>query len=442
VSNRETKTVNALSICTLVLLMAPSPAHGQPSVTWLWQSENELEDGVNAISADGLGGAVLAGGVRYDSVGGLLDGQLFTLDAAGNPNWTREVRTTNFDYSSAVAMDGQGGVFVAGATWGDLAATNAGFSDAYVAKYDAAGSRLWLVQLGSTGNDWFRGAAADRFGNVILSGHTNRNFAGTHAGSDDGILSKFDADGNHLWSRQFGGQGSDVSEDVSVDKVGAIYVAGTTATPLGSPGQYVYDGFLRKYDGDGMQLWIRQIGSTADDIQADAVATDELGNVFVTGWIERFDASLGASTGRAFLSKYDAEGDHRWTREFEHARESWSRDVSADGLGNAIIAGHFGDTQFAFGNSDGFVSKYDAEGNLAWTLELGTDETDSINGVSTDLLGNIFVAGETAGSLGRPSTGGYDSWVALLRYRRVPEPSGMALIAIATIAAFAFRRHW
>ena len=106
------------------------------------------------------------------------------------------------------------------------------------------------------------------------------------------------------------------------------------------------------------------------------VSADGLGNVYISGWT---DGSLGGTNAGgcdAFLSKYDASGTLEWTRQLGTSEYDMSYGVSADGLGNVYISG---DTEGSLegtnaGGSDAFLSKYDASGTLEWTQQLGTSE--------------------------------------------------------------------
>ena len=84
-----------------------------------------------------------------------------------------------------------------------------------------------------------------------------------------------------------------------------------------------------------------------------------------------------------------------WTRQLGTSAVDMSHGVSADGLGNVYISG---DTTGSLGGPsaggyDAFVSKYDAAGNFQWTRQLGTSSTDESYGVSADGLGNVYISG-------------------------------------------------
>lgn len=93
-----------------------------------------------------------------------------------------------------------GAVFVAGGTNGAIEAgsTNAGGPNLLVARYDAAGTRVWLHQRGSGAatNDNALGVAADASGGLFLGGITSGGLDGNvNQGSFDAYVVKYGIDG-------------------------------------------------------------------------------------------------------------------------------------------------------------------------------------------------------------------------------------------------------
>lgn len=99
-------------------------------------------------------------------------------------------------------------------------------------------------------------------------------------------------------------------------------------------------------------------------------------------------------------------------------RSSFSQGVATDSNDNVYITG--GTTGFVgkvnSGGSDAFVAKYNSAGTLEWKHQLGTSTYDNAFGLATDSLGNVYISGETSGSLGGAFIGtdreAYDAWVA------------------------------
>ena len=98
-----------------------------------------------------------------------------------------------------------------------------------------------------------------------------------------------------------------------------------------------------------------------------------------------------------------------WVRQFGTASEDRGTGVSVDELGNVYISGY---TEGSLegtnsGGNDAFLRKYDANGALQWTTQLGTVLDDQSHGVSADGLGSIFISGSTEGNLAGTNAGGF-----------------------------------
>ncbi|NJO55521.1 MAG: hypothetical protein HC834_03240 [Rhodospirillales bacterium] len=100
------------------------------------------------------------------------------------------------DYAEDIAIDGSGNVVMAGVTWGDLmpghSDPNPNYSDGWVAKYDASGTRIWAVQFGTDTGDEAKSIAVDGSDNVIVAGGSSGDFGGINAGGTDAFVSKYD----------------------------------------------------------------------------------------------------------------------------------------------------------------------------------------------------------------------------------------------------------
>jgi hypothetical protein len=208
---------------------------------------------------------------------------------------------------------------------------------------------------------------------------------------------------------ELGLSGNQISSVESTDVSG---LASLTKLSLGATGYY-YDAFVSKYDASGTFEWTRQLGTSSHDI-SQAVSADGLGNVYISGVTEGGLEGNNAGDGDAFISKYDASGALQWTRQLGTSSDDYSHGVSADGLGNVYISGETkGDLEGTnAGGSDAFISRYDASGTFEWTRQLGTNRLDYSSGVSVDELGNVYISGGTKGDLEGTNAGGTDAFVA------------------------------
>ncbi|MHC4562050.1 MAG: SBBP repeat-containing protein [Planctomycetota bacterium] len=281
-----------------------------PSGTLLWTEQlgtTEYDEGLS-VAIDGMGNAFIAGwtlGALEGPSAGSFDVFVSKYDPSGTQQWTRQLGTAEADYGNAVAIDGVGNVYVGGETQGDLAGVGAGGADAFVAKYDSAGSLLWTRQLGTASADWGAGVAVDGAGNVYVSGGTQGDLGGANAGGGDAFLAKYDSSGSLLWTQQLGTDDGDCSFSVAVSNVGDAFITGYTYGNLSETNLGKKDVFLAKYGSTGDLVWVDQLGTTTWDASY-AVAIDS-DCVLISG---RTQGALGGPSAGyydAFLVKYVPE---------------------------------------------------------------------------------------------------------------------------------------
>jgi len=260
------------------------------NLQWTTQQLSSAEgDRSRGVSADGLGNAYISGRT------GILEGPshfeafVSKYDAAGNLQWTKQLGTAEFDESYGVSADGMGNVYISGSTDGSLGGLYAGGGDAFVAKYDAAGNLQWTRQLGTAGHDQSNGVSADGLGNVYISGETRGSLGGSNAGSSDAFITKYDAAGNLQWTKQLGTTGFDDCLGVSADGLGNAYASGLTDSSLGGAHLGDQDAFVANYDSAGNLQWTRQLGTVNVD-QGYGVSADGLGNAYISGLLRSVNA--------------------------------------------------------------------------------------------------------------------------------------------------------
>lgn len=234
-----------------------------------------------------------------------------------NIAWIRQFGTSSIALADAVAAE-QTGVYVSGFVEGALPEQiDAGGGDAFVRKYSSGGEVLWTRQFGT--DDFDRARVAVNSSGVYAAGLTFSAFPGfANAGSADIFVRAFDHDGNTLWTQQFGSSGFDRLLEVTVRDSG-VYIVGDAEGSL--PGQVSAGGsdlFVARFDLAGNLMWLRQFGSPTDDPFSGwgyaGIATDATGVYVASSTTSPLagEPSLGGWDG--FLRKYDFEGNVAWTR--------------------------------------------------------------------------------------------------------------------------------
>ncbi len=174
---------------------------------------------------------------------------------ASSVTWTRQFGTSRLDSATDIDVHSTG-VYVAGHTTGALPGqTNQGSDDAFLRKYNSAGGIVWTRQFGSSGSDKGHSVAVDSTGIYVVGQAYGRLPGQTNQGNVDAFVRKYNLNGGHVWTRQFGSSNIDIAWDIDVDSTG-LYIAGHTAGTLSGQSKKGWDdAFVRKYSFTGSAIW-------------------------------------------------------------------------------------------------------------------------------------------------------------------------------------------
>jgi hypothetical protein len=322
--------------------------------------------------------------------------------------WATYLGGSGDDYGSGIATDGQGNIYVTGAststnfpvTAGAPQAHNEGDSAAYVASYSPQGQLRWATYLGGGSYASGAGIAADGQGNVYVTGDTDSaDFPFTvndpqilehhdpHVSGisidDDVFIASYSSLGHVRWVTDFGGPGDDAGKGIAVNSQGMVYVTGTTN---GSSGYIVTDTAVQPYSGGGVDAfvaaytsggalrWSTYLGGTGDD-EGSSIATDGQGQAYVTGSTTSTNFPVTANAlqadpgghSDAFLVVYSPQGKVRWATYLAGAGDDAGAGVAADGQGGVYLAGDTASKDFPVtagsaqprfsGTYDGFLAR-------------------------------------------------------------------------------------
>ncbi len=232
-----------------------------------------VRDAVNGRLVLGL---IVRGPLAIPGEGGLeiapigadsSDGVVFLVDEATQPGTavTKHLlfRSTGADTVEAIAMDDQGGFFVAGTYTGDelkldgvvIASGNPdGQREAFVTRFDPAGAEMWTQRFGGAGNQRIL-ALAFAGGSLHVAGALDddgvlANDPVAHGGGVDLVVAKVDPGNGEVVSlRVSDGPGDEWPASLAVDGGGGVWLTGDFSGEMSFAGKQAtangaFDAFL------------------------------------------------------------------------------------------------------------------------------------------------------------------------------------------------------
>jgi hypothetical protein len=227
----------------------------------------EWGDAGLGIAADQLGNVFIVGERRVNTGG--ADAFLSKFDTEGQEQWIRTFNGTFFTNAVgsglvAVTVDGCGNAVFAGGTDGDFVQTNNnGDFDAVVGKMDGNGNLVWGLELGTDAAEAAYCVATDLLGKIYVAGPTYGAMAAPNPGADEAInqgqqfwFARLSGDGALECIQQLGTLGANsLANAVAVDSALNLYVAGSADGDLGAPSLGRKDGFLARFtQGDVLRF--------------------------------------------------------------------------------------------------------------------------------------------------------------------------------------------
>ena len=354
-----------------------------------------------------------SGGLDGETPLGMTDGFVSRVNPiTGARLWTHLVGTTAADEITSVALDAAGNIYVAGTTGGALPGfSSVGNDDAFLVKYNSLGQQQWIRQWGTPVGDYASAVAVDGNGQILVAGYTYGGMDGNvNTGAVDVFLVKWSGDGTKVWTRQWGTAGNDYGYDVAVDAANAVYVTGNT---FGAMHENVHQGnndvYLTKHDEAGVRLWTRQIGTTGND-GANGVAVDPAnGGVLIIGYTVGDLWGQGSLGGYdAFVARFTAAGDPEFIRQHGTTENDYGNSLFIQ-QNNLYIVGRTDgplDGSPQAGGGDSFLSKWALDGTPQWSRKWGSPEEDRLLGVTSDAASRVVGVGYTRGALPQHTSAG------------------------------------
>ncbi len=271
----------------------------------------------------------------------------------------QKVYPTNIEQSSKeVLQTSDGGYLIAG----EIRTIYAGDSDMYIVKTNGVGDILWTKQYGGVKPEYPNSMVATDDGGFLICGYT----ASYGAGSNDAWIVKLNSSGDMVWNKTYGGPGNDEGKEIIRASDGNYVFVGRSNYSGGAN----YDGFLKKIDPAGNEIWTKYYGGSAYETLRSLKQCSDGGFIAIG---QTFTYGNG-SPGDIYLVRTTPGGDMTWYKTYGGAMEDDGNFVLANNDGSFTFTSET--TSFGAGDFDVQATKVDASGNIIWNKYYGGDKKD------------------------------------------------------------------
>ena len=389
--------------------------------------------------------AIATSGAYQTSFSGPTDVFILKVNPLGVRIWSTYYGGIGYDYGYSVTANTD--IYITGMTSSTSSIATSGayqtiinsgsnYEDAFIAKFNTSGARVWATYYGGGGSDLGQGIITDKFGNVLATGETTStsaiatsgSYQSTFAGGSgygDAFIVKFNFSGVRQWATYFGGSDEEKSLGITSDSSGNIAIVGTTrsSSAIATTGTYQFslgggdDAFIAKFNLSGALQWATYFGGSYTD-NGQSITCDVGGNIFITGWTSSTSAiatsgayqTIVGGGGDAFIAKFYSFGYLQWSTYYGGAGGEMGYGITTDVNSNVILTGYTTSTSgistsgsfqtSLAGIGNAFITKFNSSGSRLWGTYYGAGSGFvGSYGIISDVNGNIFITGDTNDSI-------------------------------------------
>jgi Secretion system C-terminal sorting domain/Beta-propeller repeat len=300
----------------------------------------------------------------------------------------------------------------------------------------------WAKKFGGQLGYLGKSIATDNLGNIFMVGTfeesidfdpSEQEYILAPIGYRDAFILKINSNGDFIWVKQFGGDQIQENIYFTLDSDGNIYTSGQFYGIVDfDPGITVSNlltltssSFISKLNNDGEYIWAKHINSLVMDngiIMCNAIGVGNDGSLYTAGcFADSVDFNpddneyILTSSGSVdnYISKLDSNGNFVWAKKTGGLSDEEIHSIFIDNSYNVYTVGYFRDTAdfdpseavynlVSNGNTNGFISKLDVNGNFIWAKSVGNDQnfnSETFTSIAVDISGNVYSIGSFTGTV-------------------------------------------
>lgn len=358
--------------------------------------------------------------------------------------WHHRIGNEQYESVSFIALDASENVIITGnydhaldfnpSASGVFSLIPHGFSDIYICKFNSNGQFLWAKSIGDQFNDLARAVTTDASGNIYVTGIFDgtvdfdpgpSSYTLSSSGPGNGFVLKLDPLGNFLWARAFASSSQNEGTRLITDAAGNVWITGyfSGTANFNAGGSSVQnltakgatDAFLVCFDAAGNFLFARNFGNAQSNAFGKSVTVNQNGHgILLVEFTNQCDADPDANSvvthtshgySDLLIITLNSSGNYQTSFSVGGLYHEFGFEITTNNAGDIFVGGSFYSFQMDFdpgpaqvnltnkGGLDGFVVKYNANGQFLQVWQFGSTGDDETNGVKIDNNGNVIIHG-------------------------------------------------
>ena len=376
---------------------------------------------------------------------GNSDVLVIKTNSSGAIIWAINAGGSIADRANSVATDNAGNIYITGFYYNSAIFGNDTLTgqdrEVFVSKIDPSGTFIWSKSMGGQFGDTGYGVEVDNNGNVFCTGQYKgigvfgfQTFNST-INPDNGLpsydvfLTKLDATGNFLWTKDGKAKYDDRGLAITVDNSGNCYLAAEFSDTISFQNTYnngaFNAGLILQFDGNGNEHWvaIAHAGQVLiNDIKWKQnnlyLGGDFRGNLSIDD-VNSTETYLSQHDYNVFAMKMTDLGDINWLSSNYSDNELYTKQLTIDSNNDIYLAGLFkcsySEMNQMYGNStflsvgfrDVHYMKYSNSGQFQWSRQIGSQKDDYCASIIVNTPGYPILAGSFENYMNIPSSANF-----------------------------------
>ena len=362
---------------------------------------------------------ITLGDYTLENKSSTYDGMVIKYNVHNEVEWVDNISGNSNNYITSVTQTEEGDYVVGGyfgstsIKIGEYILENSGANDGILIKYNNEGKVKWATSISGNRSEYIESVEPTEDGGVIVGGYFGSStikmgdYTLTGNGVDgivdypDGMVIKYNSEGEVEWAANIGGDKEDCIYSVSETEDNGYIAAGEFESESVQVGNYRLenqgsnDGMIIKYNNEGEVEWATSTGFSRLDTFKSITETADGGYVASGYCFTDNNAADG------IIAKYSNTGKLEWTKNVGGNDYDYIESVAATKDGGYIVGGYFESSLLQVedyvlynnGAADGMVIKYNSSGEVDWAINIGERNDEHINSVTSTKNGRYLIGG-------------------------------------------------